>query len=174
MKINIGCGNDILPGFMNIDIADIVIPVMDVQTSIHQMDVMDLDKHFAAGCAKEIVANHFFEHLSHEQITILLYKLWKILKPGGRLTLRVPDFYGILEHHRKLHESRMFGTLDVLHSRIFAAEEEHSHRSVWTAEIARHYLTREGFFRIIDITQTGALDFEICIFAKKERMKNAN
>lgn len=165
MKINLGCGNEILSDFVNIDLA--VSSIFSSEAIVIRMNAMDIDKYFMAGSVEEIVSRHFFEHLSHEQITILLYKLWKILVPSGKLQITVPDFYGIIEYFKKKHEEQKFETVDILHSRIFASEEESPHRSIWSAEIARHYLLRESFFTIEDIITTGAVDFELTIFAEK-------
>jgi predicted SAM-dependent methyltransferase len=148
IKLHLGCRNDILEGYFNIDTDDIEFPAPldEIKAQFVQMDVMDVDKHFPVGEIDEIVSRHLFEHLTHEQITILLLKLWRLLKPRGVLEITVPNFYHLYDTYQEQFLKGDFSNLDVLHSRFFGIEEEGFHKTIWNKAIGTFYLTREGFF----------------------------
>jgi len=84
MKLHIGCGNVILPGWINLDIEN--LPGIYIQD-----DVRTLNKIADESC-DIIYASHVLEHVGrHEFETVL--KTWnKKLKMNGILRLAVPDF----------------------------------------------------------------------------------
>lgn len=80
MKLNLGCGNKKLPGFVNVDIqgnADIVADVREVP----------LDD----SVADELHAYHVIEHFYLWEVGELLAEWRRLLKPGGRLVLELPS-----------------------------------------------------------------------------------
>jgi SAM-dependent methyltransferase len=83
IRLNIGCGSDILPGFVNSDI--VAVPGVDV--------VCDLDVApwpWPDGCAEVIHAMDVFEHL--DKPLLFMTECHRILMPGGVLEIRVPDW----------------------------------------------------------------------------------
>lgn len=83
-RLNLGCGTDIRPGWVNLD-STRGIPGVDV---VHDLDVLPLpfaDAHFAY-----ILAQDVLEHVSDPVRT--LRELHRVLGPGGRLAIRVPHF----------------------------------------------------------------------------------
>ena len=84
MKLHLGCGNVLLPGWTNVDIDD--IPGIDIKD-----DVTKLDKIKDNSC-EIIYASHVLEHFGRNEFESIL-KLWnKKLKLKGILRLAVPDF----------------------------------------------------------------------------------
>lgn len=80
-KVNLGCGEDIRPGYCNVDAR--AIANVDVIA-----DLRDLP--FEAGVVSEAVAQDVLEHF-WEPISVLTE--WRrILEPGGELFVRVPDW----------------------------------------------------------------------------------
>jgi SAM-dependent methyltransferase len=157
LKLNLGCRNILLPGYINIDMMclDLVdhpsFTLKDKQ-SYYQMDVMEIDEHFLAGTVDEVYASHFFEHLSDNQVTNLVWKIWTLLKPGGKLTIITPDFHAILNHFKAKHEQGDFSDVDLLHIRVFDIPEQSGHRTIWYKEIGKYYLEREGYYFINTIS----------------------
>lgn len=149
IRLNLGCRNDILDGFINIDIDDIQIG----NSNFKRMNVLDIDLYFKVNSVIEIVANHLFEHLTHSQISVLLYKIWKILKPNGILRITVPDFQQLIFQYDKRFRNNDYGSLDTFQSRIFGIEEESLHKTFWNPHIGLFYLQREGFFSDITINR---------------------
>lgn len=83
IRLNLGCGRYKLSGFTNVDQFENVNPDL-------VCDALELP--YACGTVDEIYCGHMLEHLTREQgFEALLY--WKtLLKPGGKITITVPDF----------------------------------------------------------------------------------
>lgn len=80
-RLNVGCGHDIRPGWVNLDVA--ALPGVDV---VHSLDAMPWP--FPAGHFQEIIMINVLEHLAD---TIrAMEELHRISAPGARLTIRVP------------------------------------------------------------------------------------
>ena len=89
MKLHVGCGNVILPGWINVDIDN--IPGVDIQD-----DVRTLTKIKDDSC-DIIYASHVLEHFGRKEFESIL-KVWnKKLKINGILRLAVPDFEKAIE-----------------------------------------------------------------------------
>jgi len=78
-KLNLGCGIKKLPGYVNVDI----LPGADV--------VYDITKGLPWGKEEieEVVADYVFCQI--EDIKYVLNDIWRVLKLGGLLKLKVPD-----------------------------------------------------------------------------------
>jgi len=81
-KLNLGCGNDIKQGWVNLDSAG--LPGVDVVWNIEKLPLP-----FGDGEFDEILANDILEHVEYIPV---LRDLHRILKIGGKLTVRVPHF----------------------------------------------------------------------------------
>lgn len=82
VKLNVGAGKRRIPGYTGVDAvqregADIVAPADNIP--------------LADGCATEILAIHLIEHLYAWQVPGLLKEWYRLLSPGGRLVLELPD-----------------------------------------------------------------------------------
>lgn len=83
-RLNLGCGADIRSGWVNLD-STRGIPGVDV---VHDLDVLPLP--FSDNTFEFILAQDVLEHLVDPVRT--LGELHRILRPGGRLRIRVPHF----------------------------------------------------------------------------------
>lgn len=83
-KLHLGCGNIRLDGFVNIDIRH-----MDATDRV--MDISDLAE-FGDNSVDMIYASHCLEHFSFRITLDVLYEWNRVLKKGGELILRIPDF----------------------------------------------------------------------------------
>lgn len=81
-KLNLGCGKDIKPGWINLDSAS--ISGVDVVHDIEKLPLPFKDNEF-----DEILAQDILEHVEYIPV---LKDLHRILKPGGKLAMRVPHF----------------------------------------------------------------------------------
>ena len=81
-KLNLGCGFDIYPGWINLDRA--ALPGVDV---VHDLEKLPLP--FADGSLDYILAKDVLEHVDYIS---LLRDLHRILRQGGTLEIRVPHF----------------------------------------------------------------------------------
>lgn len=90
MKLHIGCGNVILPGWVNCDTRP--LPGVDVVCDAWQLP-------FETGEADEIYACHVLEHFGFgvctPGFTDILWSWNRVLKHGGALRVSVPDLRAI-------------------------------------------------------------------------------
>lgn len=86
VRLNLGCGDKILPGYINIDTAS---ERKDKKPDI-VADIRDLRK-IKTSIADEILAVHVIEHFYYWEVIPLLRSWKRILKPGGKLILECPN-----------------------------------------------------------------------------------
>lgn len=83
MRINVGCGGRKLAGYIGVDAvadrtaADVVAPANKLP--------------FDNSSADELMAIHLLEHLVPWEVPETLAEWFRVLKPGGRLVLEMPD-----------------------------------------------------------------------------------
>lgn len=80
-KLNLGCGDRKISGYVNVDVCgepDIVC------------DLSVFPWPFADNSADEIFSSHFLEHVEDFDRTI--WEIYRILKPGGLFHFKVPHF----------------------------------------------------------------------------------
>jgi len=89
MKLNLGCGEDIRAGYVNID----AIARRGVNL------VCDITKKlpYKNGVCEEIIAQDILEHLTREQLFATLSEISRILKVGGQLFVRIPNIDAIFD-----------------------------------------------------------------------------
>ena len=83
VKINLGCGKDIKPGWINVD--KIEYPSVDV---VH--DLNEFPWPFDDNFADYILMNHVLEHL--DDVVKVMEEVWRILKPGGIVEIYTPYY----------------------------------------------------------------------------------
>lgn len=82
MKLNLGCGIDIKPNYVNLD--KYKYPGVDVVCNLDLLTIPYNDDTFDEVLAKDI--------LEHIEYVPLMKELARIIKKGGRLIIRVPHF----------------------------------------------------------------------------------
>ena len=82
LRLNLGCGTDIRPGYVNVD-----------QRCMHGVDVVaDVSRlPYTGNTVAEIMANDVIEHFPGAQTENILAEWVRVLKPGGILTIQAPD-----------------------------------------------------------------------------------
>jgi len=81
-KLNLGCGKDIKPGYVNLDVAK--LPGVDVVWDINKLPLPFKKEEFDEIYCKDI--------LEHVEYIPLLKELHRILKKGEKIIIRVPHF----------------------------------------------------------------------------------
>lgn len=85
-RLNLGCGDKILPGYINVDIADSrneTVP--DVICDVRRLSV------FSDDTADEILSVHVIEHFWRWEALDVLKEWVRVLRPGGRMILECPN-----------------------------------------------------------------------------------
>jgi len=86
MKINLGCGRNIMPGYFNVDCQE--LPGVDLVCDCNLPIPLD------DNIADEIVADDFLEHINNDKRIHIISEIWRILKPGGILRSYTPSTDG--------------------------------------------------------------------------------
>lgn len=81
LKLHLGCGKNLLPGYVNIDKYN--------RHADRLMDVGQLD--YPDNSVSEILTSHMIEHVPLSEFQAMLLEWKRTLKPGGRLTIRCPN-----------------------------------------------------------------------------------
>ena len=79
VKLHIGCENNPIEGYDNIDLY-----CGPIKMSMEKLE-------YADNSVSEILSNHTLEHTEYHKTLAVLKEWYRVLKPGGRLKLSVPD-----------------------------------------------------------------------------------
>ncbi len=85
-KLNLGCGDKILPGYINVDVAESRLGLKpDVVCDLREL------KAFEDASVDEILSVHVVEHFWRWEVTDVLKEWVRVLKPGGAMILECPN-----------------------------------------------------------------------------------
>ena len=98
MKLNLGCSDHIMPGFVNVDIHR-----LEGVDLVHDLDTMPWP--WADGSVGEVFCAHTLEHLLDPLAA--MREIRRVLTPGGKLTVIVPNAAGYMAHYPGHHH--LFG-----------------------------------------------------------------
>ena len=86
MKLNLGCGDKILEGYVNVDVVESRAGKSpDVLCDLHALEP------FEDASADEVMAIHVVEHFWRWEVVEVLREWVRVLKPGGRMVLECPN-----------------------------------------------------------------------------------
>lgn len=90
IKLNLGCGNKHLEGYINVDFESVWQKKKpDVECDIRKLP-------YENDVADEIIAIHVIEHFYLWEVPEILKEWHRVLKPGGRLVLECPCLNKVL------------------------------------------------------------------------------
>jgi predicted SAM-dependent methyltransferase len=154
VKLHVGCGKRYLPGFVHVDLAD--FPHIDHRRRVDQLDI------FSDGAAELIYASHVLEYFDRLEAGHLLAEWRRVLCPGGRLRLAVPDFVALAEVYFRRRN------LDLILGPLYGRMEVEGtgqviyHKTVYDLESLKMLLEECGFsaVRRYDWRQTIHRDYD--------------
>jgi len=129
MKLNIGAADTELPGFTPVDIRA-------------SQNAAKLE--YADDSIEEIYASHVFEHFSYHNAADVLAEWVRVLKPGGRIRIAVPDFDWVVKQY--ISQSDKFNIEGIL---MGGHSHEHDvHLAIYNEPKLRAVMERAGLERI--------------------------
>lgn len=85
-KLNLGCGDKILPGYVNVDVVESRRGFKpDVICDLHRLTPFEDDT------IDEILSVHVVEHFWRWEVVGVLKEWVRVLKPGGKMILECPN-----------------------------------------------------------------------------------
>jgi len=85
-KLNLGCGDKILPGYVNVDVVESRAGKRpDVMCDLHRLQP------FEDASVDEVLAVHVVEHFWRWEVVDVLKEWARVLKPGGKMILECPN-----------------------------------------------------------------------------------
>lgn len=90
-RLNLGCGDDIKEGYINIDLYN--------DKAELQCDIAKLP--FGDNKVDEVLVSHVLEHYHFHDGEAALKEWYRVLKPGGKIKIEVPDFYHLCKEFTK-------------------------------------------------------------------------
>lgn len=91
LRLHLGCGEQLFPGYINIDYPQSEHNVMAVKPEVYA-DITKID--MPANSVDEIRLHHVFEHFNRVTALAMLIRWHRWLKPGGKLHIETPDLAG--------------------------------------------------------------------------------
>lgn len=181
LKLNLGCGPQVVPGWMNIDYAlgarlasvPVLKPIVK-RLGIFRVDwdprivIHDLTKPLPwdSGTVDACYTSHTVEHMSREQGQFLVTEAYRVLKPGGVLRVVVPDLRAVVDKYRsgEMPAEDVVEALGVLYGgdkqglrRVLAPLIEYPHKCMYDTDSMIRLLESAGF----EATGRAAFDSEI-------------
>lgn len=149
VRLNLGCGEYLLPGWVNID-ADPNAPA-DLHLSVPPLP-------WPGGSVGEIFAGHVLEHLEPETADELLAECSRVLRPGGAIGVVVPDTRELVrrylrggDEHFELPAGayhRITDLDELCRFFLFSTYQPSRHRWAYDAETLARALARAGFAEV--------------------------
>lgn len=91
-KLHIGCGKNLLSGWLNSD-------YVSSSRSVLQLDATGVFP-LADATLDYAWSEHMIEHISHDDGVAMLHECHRVLKNGGRIRIATPDLQFLVELHR--------------------------------------------------------------------------
>ena len=144
IRLNIGSGGIEIPGYISVDKLDLRANII--------MDACELD--FEENSIEEIIAVHLFEHISPYQAHSTLSKWAKILKPGKKLIMEIPNIEELCKNFEKSDKLHKYNILNCIYGSTNTITENpreitSPHLWGWYPEILQDHLLESGFTNII-------------------------
>jgi FkbM family methyltransferase len=108
LKLNLGSGGVPYPGYLSVDL-------YDKRAHVH-MDITKLDFH--DNTAVEILASHVFEHLNPYHALDILKDWNRVLKPGGKLIMEMPDIEALCARFADANTGERYGILNAVYGSV--------------------------------------------------------
>ena len=152
-KCNLGCGDIILDGWVNVDKYN---PKADFKA-----DVLDLP--FVNGCFDEVILSHVIEHVPYKKHVYMLDEIHRVMEDGGKLVIGFPDFMETAKNFiENKNGERWTWWIQTLYGT--QSDEGQFHVAPVTTKHLIHQLTEVGFDDFVCETDNG---YDMVLTCKK-------
>ena len=163
MRLNLGCGRMVLDGWFNVDV---VANAKAPRPPEMLCDIRAVP--LAAACADEVMAIHVLEHFYRWEVEDVLTEWARLLAPGGRMILEMPDL-------NLACENVLAGLTDQMGMWPLYGDPSHRdpymcHRWAWTFRTLEPILLRVGLSdvrRAAPLYHKARLDRDMRVEARK-------
>ena len=151
LKLNVGCGPNAKPGWVNIDLNQEAEFPYDIRRGLPIAD---------ESCSI-VYSEHFFEHLSYEHASLFVRESYRVLQPGGLFRVVFPDFQAIFraylnhdaDYFKPLKGWSLVAGLDSRDATLidyvnYAVYQFGEHLCLWDEDKLRQCLRQAGFVNI--------------------------
>lgn len=138
LKLDIGAGGHAKPGFTTVDLYH---PSADVKD-----DLLTLSQ-FSDNTIAWVNTAHVLEHIKNDDLPLVFKSVYRILMPGGKWTIEVPDLVWILEDFLRTPEPKRWGwKLQTIFG--LQSNQGEYHKTGFSQERLGHNLVKSGFTNI--------------------------
>ena len=159
IRLDIGGGETPLDGFLSVDpYVSNVAP--DIRAMMWELPFED-------GSVDEIFTSHALEHIGKFQVVPTLKEWARVIKPEGKITIRVPDLVWCCEHWLKVAKENPTGCDGWDMAVIFGSQthEGEFHKMGFTYPLMAKYLHEAGLrivrFEVLWTHSQNTLSFEV-------------
>lgn len=135
MRLNLGAGATSIEGYLSVDLQG----DPDIRADVREIPL-------ATGSVDEIMAIHLFEHLPRWDTERTLAEWHRVLRPGGKLVLELPDLIKCCQNILSGREDR--AGLWGLYGDPVYGDELMCHRWGWSGEALATELRLAGFRKV--------------------------
>jgi SAM-dependent methyltransferase len=142
LRLNLGCGNDRREGYVNVDLRD---DVADVVCDVRKLE------HWGDATVDEIVAEDVLEHFAATETVAILEEWARALRPGGTLTVKVPNMLALADAISAYTRAGKFGAVACLIRNVYGGHRFgpdgawDTHHHGWVPVQLQDVLTMAGF-----------------------------
>lgn len=165
LKLHLGCGSRAMPGWVNVDAFEQL--GLDLRWDLR--DALPCE----SGIADLVYSEHVLEHFEPEDADALLREVFRLLAPGGRIRIGVPDAALYLNQYGAgnrefFHTLRNIGNpVDPLDTPIKVINQMFrmggAHRFAWDLETLAQHLTLAGFVGVASWPSGRSSRADLCL-----------
>jgi predicted SAM-dependent methyltransferase len=137
IRLHLGCGRLDLAEFVNVDARP--------YSHVHYLAGVEKLTHIGDDTASLIYVSHCLEHIPYLQVPDVLREWFRVLRPGGKLRLAVPDFSVLWRAYE--HED---GDLSVIQPYLLGGQDyaQNFHYAVFDHRLLTTLLLQTGYERV--------------------------
>lgn len=137
-RLNIGCGRDIKPGYINLD--RVSGPGVDVVTELEALAVHPLP--FEDNSIDQFVMSHVIEHI--ENVLPMMEELYRVAKPDAEMVIRCPHGASDDADEDPTHVRRMFHGSFLAFAQPYYWRADYGYRGDWSTENVQMIVPRKS------------------------------